>query len=138
MKYCLMLVLSVGTMHAMNQIVPVDEHAANTQGTGMDSASSTPSQSPLDDLEVIRQALQNVNASPHLAPYLAKHLRGKGDLEAGRMTNLIVQAANDALGAKHEEVTSRFTKKHTALITVGTTLIGAVITALASNYQSKC
>jgi len=152
MKYYLILVLSIGSMHAMNkQVIPIDDaHAANSEKIVEDAVSGSSSSGSnvaapgiqtatvLSDLELCRRAFPSINPSGHLIPHLAEHLRGKqGDIEAGDMVNFVVQAANQALDAKHQEVNSRFTKTHVGYATGGTTIIVAIITALASVYQCQ-
>src|SRR5271156_2041138 len=88
MKYYLILVLSIGSMHAMNkQVIPIDDaHAANSEKIVEDAVSGSSSSGSnvaapgiqtatvLSDLELCRRAFPSINPSGHLIPHLAEHL----------------------------------------------------------------
>lgn len=112
-KLSLILLLSF-PVHAMqNQITPTD-----TQSDEDVVIAALPSDTP--------------PLHPKLVPIVAANLRANSNPEATIVTQAIVQAANDVLA-------NSVSKKTTGYITAGSTILGAIITALASNYgNSKC
>lgn len=104
----LSLLLLASPLYAMNQITP----AAQT------------------DAQLVAQALPGlINVSEELIPHLAATL--KANPEANDAVNTVAQAATLALESK-------VSKTNTAYIAAGTTIITAIITAVASTYGKKC
>jgi hypothetical protein len=111
MKLYLSLLLLMPSMQAMNQVVP-------------DTAS---------DEDIVAAALPSDSPTPHpkLIPLLAANIRATSNPEAAVVTKALVVAANDVLGNSVNKTT-------TGYIAAGSTIIGAIITALASTYGKNC
>lgn len=90
----------------------------------------TPGQTPQ---QIVAQALPNVNVPASLIPHVAAQIttqQSNGQELGADTTNLIMAAADAALG-------SSVSKKTTCVISSLATLIGALVTALATSYSCK-
>jgi len=102
-------------LYAMNQITPTD------------------AQSHQSDEDIVAAALPSDSPAPHpkLIPLLAATIRTTTNPEAAIVTKAVVIAANDVLGASVNKTTAGY-------IAAGSTILGAIITAIASNYGKHC
>jgi len=100
------------SLQAMNQVVPSDTAS---------------------DEDVVAAALPSDSPTPHpkLIPLLAANIRSTSNPEAQVVTKALLTAANDVLGNSVSKLTAGY-------ITAGSTIIGAIITALASIYGKNC
>jgi len=117
MKRLLLLLLLNAPIYAMNQVVPTD------------------TQSKQSDEDIVAAALPSDTPPLHakLIPLVAANIRANSNPEAAMVTKSIVLAANDILGNSINKTTSGY-------ITGGCTLVGALITAIATAYATskKC
>ena len=110
----LSLALCFSSMHAMNNDVTPLEIV-----TG------------LSDAELVAQSLPSDTPPlhPKLLPLVATDIRNNSNPEANNITHSIVKSANDVLN-------NSVSKTTTAYISIATTLLGVLVSALASKYSN--
>jgi hypothetical protein len=115
MKRLLFLLLSMPICAMQNQITPAPSDTSS-------------------DEDIVAAALPSDSPAPHpkLIPLMAANLRSSTNPETEVVTKALIEAANDVLN-------NSVSKKTTGYITAGSTILGAIITALASTYgNTKC